>query len=76
MRAHFTTVLACCLLLSCAPSGGGDARQAASGSASRPAISHGRLPLDSIHLPPGFKIDVYASEYCQCGSHRGRYSAS
>jgi len=53
MRALLTVPLTCCLLLSCAPSGKSDAR---------PAVSHSRLPLDSIHLPPGFKIDVYADD--------------
>ena len=53
MRALFIAPLTLCLLLSCAPSGNGDAR---------PAISHSRLPLNLIHLPPGFKIDIYADD--------------
>ncbi len=53
MRALLIVPLTLCLLLSCAPSGNGDAR---------PAISHSRLPLNLIHLPPGFKIDVYADD--------------
>ncbi|HEX3526071.1 MAG TPA: sorbosone dehydrogenase family protein [Thermoanaerobaculia bacterium] len=53
MRALLSTPLTLCLLLSCAPSGNG---------AARPAISHSRLPLNLIHLPPGFKIDVYADD--------------
>jgi glucose/arabinose dehydrogenase len=46
MRALATTILTSCLFLSCAP------------GAADPA----KLPLNTIHLPPGFKIEVYASD--------------
>jgi glucose/arabinose dehydrogenase len=46
MRALATTILTSCLFLSCSP------------GAADPA----KLPLNTIHLPPGFKIEVYASD--------------
>jgi glucose/arabinose dehydrogenase len=46
MRALATTILTSCLFLSCSP------------GAADPA----KLPLNTIKLPPGFKIEVYASD--------------
>jgi glucose/arabinose dehydrogenase len=46
MRAFTSTILVSCLVLSCSP------------GAADPA----KLPLNTIKLPPGFKIEVYASD--------------
>jgi glucose/arabinose dehydrogenase len=47
MRALTATILTTCLLLSCSRSG---------------ATPAAKLPLNKIHLPPGFKIEVYAED--------------
>jgi glucose/arabinose dehydrogenase len=47
MRALTATILTTCLLLSCSRGG---------------ATPAAKLPLNKIHLPPGFKIEVYAED--------------
>lgn len=60
MRTLLHIPLVLSILLSCAPSGGDQARNEAPSQAAPQRSS--RLPLNEIRLPPGFRIDVYTEE--------------
>ncbi len=62
MRALFQIPLALWLLLSCAPGGGGEAREASAAPQAPAAQASSRLPLGEIRLPAGFKIEVFSDQ--------------